>query len=383
MMNSGLFLTGLVIYPLRRIQHYGWVSLLLWLLMVFPSQAAVLLRIAVTQNADQVKIGSSTPAVVRNTNGQTLGQISPQGGLVAQPNSGNVSLGQWQGNQLWVEPTGNGHVWIGEGWYRGRVLLVPRNGGITAVNYVDLEQYLYSVLGAEMDGGWPQEALKAQAVAARTYALYKRERSNGVYDLGDDQAWQVYRGLASESGGTQAAVRATAGQVLTYNGQMILAVFHSSSGGHTENVEDVWEDPLPYLRGVPDYDKGSPVFEWTRSFSQADLSERLSGVGKVVSMTPERTTAFGSILSMKVVGEGGTRTMTGEAIAAALGLRSTRFRVNRQPNSTNFTVVGRGFGHGVGLSQWGAYNLARAGYTYYQILMHYYQNTSLAKVRVQ
>ncbi|MGB3191884.1 MAG: SpoIID/LytB domain-containing protein, partial [Limnoraphis sp.] len=161
------------------------------------------------------------------------------------------------------------------------------------------------------------------------------------------------------------------------------AAFHSSSGGHTENVEDVWDNALPYLRGVPDYDKGSPVFEWTRTFSQADLSGRISGVGKVVSMTPEQTTAFGSILSMKVVGEGGTRTMTGEAIAAALGLRSTRFRVNRQPNSTNFTIVGRGFGHGVGLSQWGAYNLARAGYTYYQILMHYYQNTSLAKIRVQ
>ncbi|EAW33636.1 SpoIID/LytB domain-containing protein [Lyngbya sp. PCC 8106] len=385
-MKAGLFLTGLFMSPLQQIKpikHWGWVCLLFWLLMVAPAQAAVLLRVAVTEEADQVKVGSSTPAVVRNANGQTLGQISPQGGLVAKPNSGNISLGEWKGSQLWVEPTGNGHVWIGEGWYRGRVLLVPDDGGITAVNYVDLEQYLYSVLGAEMDGGWPLEALKAQAVAARTYALYKRERSNGVYDLGDDQMWQVYKGLATESGGTQAAVNSTAGQVLTHNGQIILAAFHSSSGGHTENVEDVWDNALPYLRGVPDYDKGSPVFEWTRTFSQADLSGRISGVGKVVSMTPEQTTAFGSILSMKVVGEGGTRTMTGEAIAAALGLRSTRFRVNRQPNSTNFTIVGRGFGHGVGLSQWGAYNLARAGYTYYQILMHYYQNTSLAKIRVQ
>lgn len=386
MMNSGLFLTGIFMYPLRQIKQfkrYAWVSLLLWLLMVAPAQAAVLLRVAVTEEAEQVKVGSSTQAVVRNANGQTLGQISPQGGLVAEPKSGQISLGEWKGGQLWVEPTGNGHVWIGDGWYRGRVLLVPDDGGVTAVNYVDLEQYLYSVLGSEMDGGWPIEALKAQAVAARTYALYKRERSNGVYDLGNDQMWQVYKGLATESGGTQAAVNSTAGQVLTYNGKVILAAFHSSSGGHTENVEDVWDNPLPYLRGVPDYDKGSPVFEWTRSFSVAELSERISGVGKVVSMTPERTTPFGSILTMKVEGENGTRTLTGEEIAAALGLRSTRFRVNRQPNSSNFTVIGRGFGHGVGLSQWGAYNLARAGYTYYQILMHYYRNTSLAKIRVQ
>ncbi|MEL7037021.1 MAG: SpoIID/LytB domain-containing protein [Cyanobacteria bacterium J06592_8] len=381
-MKAGLLSTGALMPLLKPIKQYG-LSVLFWLLIVAPAQASVLMRIAVTEDASQVKVGSSTQAVVRDANGQTVGQISPQGGLVAQPKSGQISLGEWQGNQLWIEPTANGHVWIGEGWYRGRVLLVPKEGGITAVNYVDLEQYLYSVLGAEMDGGWPQEALKAQAVAARTYALYKRERSNGVYDLGDDQNWQVYRGLSTESGGTQAAVQATAGQVLTHNGRIILAVFHSSSGGHTENVEDVWNDPLPYLRGVPDYDKGSPVFEWTETFSQADLSERISGVGNITSMTPEQTTEFGSILSMKVVGDSGTQTMTGEAIASALGLRSTRFRVNRQPNSTNFTIVGRGFGHGVGLSQWGAYNLAQAGYTYYQILMHYYRDTTLSRIQVQ
>lgn len=180
-------------------------------------------------------------------------------------------------------------MWIGNGWYRGRVLLVPRNGGLTAINYVDLEEYLYSVLGAEMDGGWPREALKAQAVAARTYALYRRQRSNGVFDVGDDQNSQVYKGLITESTGTLAAVNATRGQVLTYNGQAILAAFHSASGGHTENVEDVWNEPLPYLRGVPDFDQGTPVFEWTKTFSQTDLSKRISGVGNITTMTPQRT----------------------------------------------------------------------------------------------
>ncbi len=358
-------------------------TVVVWLLMVAPAQAAVLLRIAVEEDISQVKIGSSTQAVVRDSNGQVLGNLSSQGGFVAEAKSGKVVLDKWQSHQLWIEPTNGGYVWIGDGWYRGTAVLIPHEKGITAVNYVDMEQYLYSVLGAEMDGGWPQEALKAQAVAARSYALYKRERSNGVYDLGDDQLWQVYQGVATESSGTQTAVSATQGQVLTHNGQVILAAFHSSSGGHTENSEDVWHNPLPYLRGVPDYDQKSPVFEWTKTFSQVDLSQRISGVGTIQSMIPERTSAYGSIISMKVTGDAGSRVMDGEEIAGVLGLRSTRFRVNRPNGSGNFVITGRGFGHGVGLSQWGAYHLANQGYNYHQILLYYYRDSTLAKIEVQ
>jgi len=351
--------------------------------MVAPAQAQLLLRVAIEDGVNQIKVGSTTKAVVRDGSGQPLGELAAMGGGVAQAKSGKVALGNWQGSQLWIDPSQNGNVWIGNAWYRGRVLLVPRNGGLTAINYVDLEEYLYSVLGAEMDGGWPQEALKSQAVAARTYALYKRQRSNGIFDVGDDQTWQVYKGLITESAGTRSAVSATRGQVLIYNGQAILAAFHSSSGGHTENVEDVWNEPLPYLRGVPDFDQGTPVFEWTKTFSQADLSKRISGVGNITAMTPQRTSAYGSILTMKVVGDKGVRVISGEDIAAALGLRSTRFQVNRKSGTTSFQVTGRGFGHGVGLSQWGAYNLARAGYNYQQILAHYYRNTNLAKIDVR
>jgi stage II sporulation protein D len=368
---------------LQQFKRYGWITLLIWFCMVAPAQAQLLLRVAIEDGVNQIKVGSTTKAVVRDGSGQPLGELAAMGGGVAQAKSGKVALGNWQGSQLWIDPSQNGNVWIGNAWYRGRVLLVPRNGGLTAINYVDLEEYLYSVLGAEMDGGWPQEALKSQAVAARTYALYKRQRSNGIFDVGDDQTWQVYKGLITESTGTRSAVSATRGQVLIYNGQAILAAFHSSSGGHTENVEDVWNEPLPYLRGVPDFDQGTPVFEWTKTFSQADLSKRISGVGNITAMTPQRTSAYGSILTMKVVGDKGVRVISGEDIAAALGLRSTRFQVNRKSGTTSFQVTGRGFGHGVGLSQWGAYNLARAGYNYQQILAHYYRNTNLAKIDVR
>jgi stage II sporulation protein D len=266
---------------------------------------------------------------------------------------------------------------------------------LTAVNYVDIEQYLYSVLGAEMSGNWPQEALKAQAVAARSYAIHQRLKSQtDLYDVDNTQSSQVYKGLQTESSGTYAAVDATAGQVLAYNGQIILAAFHSASGGHTENVEDVWTEPLPYLRGVPDFDQGAPVYQWKETFSRAQISNRISGVGNVISMKPERTTAYGSVLKMKVVGDGGSRVMTGADLRRVLNLRSTRFTVipqyggggngsNRGQAPTGFQVAGKGFGHAVGMSQWGAYNLARQGYGYQQILLHYYRGTSLARIAVQ
>jgi stage II sporulation protein D len=284
-------------------------------------------------------------------------------------------------------------VWIGDRWYRGRTLLVPQKGGLTAINYVDIEQYLYSVLGAEMSGSWPQEALKAQAVAARSYAIHQRLKSDtDLYDVGDTQSSQVYKGLQTESSGTYAAVDATAGQVLTYNGQIILAVFHSASGGHTENAEDVWTQALPYLRAVPDFDQGAPVYQWKENFSRAQMSSRISGVGNVISMKPERTTRHGSVIRMKVVGDRGSRVMSGADLRRVLNLRSTRFTVipqfsggaaNRGQSPTGFQVAGKGFGHAVGMSQWGAYNLARQGYGYQQILLYYYRGASLARISVQ
>lgn len=391
-MKARHFWTPLVIAVSKP---HWWLFLMLWLGIVTPAQASLILRVAVSEAASQIKIGSSTRAIVRDANGQTLGEIPPMNGFAAQPQAGKVALSRWMTDQMWIEPTGNGYVWIGDRWYRGRTLLIPQKNGLTAVNYVELEQYLYSVLGAEMNGNWPQEALKAQAVAARSYALNKRSESQTeIYDLENTQLSQVYKGLETESTGTYNAVDATAGQVLTFGGQIILAVFHSSSGGHTENVEDVWSESLPYLRGVPDFDQGSPVYQWTKTFSRSELSAKISGVGNIISIKPQRTTAFGSIITMKVEGDQGSKIVSGQILREALRLKSNRFTIipqygsvaatgNPKQTPTAFEVKGKGFGHGVGMSQWGAYNLAKQGYSYQQILLHYYQGTTLAKIQVQ
>lgn len=357
-----------------------WLVVFFWFLMLAPAQAALLLRVAIIQGVNQVKIGTSTAAVVRDASGRTLGQIPAMSSYYAEPRGGTVALDRWQTGQIWIEPSNGGYAYIGDRWYRGRIHIVPVSGNLTAVNIVDLEQYLYSVIGAEMSPSWPQEALKAQAVAARSYALYQRDRyGNSIYDVGDTQAWQVYKGLESETNTTQAAVEATKGQVLTYNGKIIEAVFHSSSGGHTENVEDVWSEPRPYLRGVPDYDAGAPVYEWSSSISRAQLSN-LMGVGNISAIKPERTSSTGRVISVRAYGSDGERLFSGEQLQSLLNLRSTLFTIN--PNGNTFTIYGRGFGHGVGMSQWGAYNLASRGYNYQQILGHYYRNSALAQIKI-
>lgn len=367
--------------PMMRLGgRHWWLSLLFWIVLVAPA-SALELRVAIKDGVSKVQVGSSTKAIVRDAAGQEVGELPALNGFSAQGNRGSVTLGQWRSQKLWIEPSDNGYVWIGNRWYRGRTELVSTSKGLTAVNYVDLEQYLYSVLGAEMSANWPLEALKAQAVAARSYALYKRATAaNGVYDVGDTTAWQVYKGLETEATSTQKAVQATAGQVATYGGRVILAVFHSASGGHTENVEDIWGDEqLPYLRGVEDYDQGSPDYAWTKSFSRRELGSRISGVGTVVSMTPERKTPQGRIITMIVKGDRGTRRISGSDLRSALKLRSTLFVMNSTGDKIEFH--GRGFGHGLGLSQWGAHNLAAQGVNYQQILSHYYQNVTLAQMQ--
>jgi stage II sporulation protein D len=369
--------------PLNRLLTLFKISLglsLSWL-VALPVQAAVELRVAVTEGRDRVTVGSSTPAVVKTMAGQNVGQI-PQGqAVMVTTEGGALKLADWRDQAFWVEPTSDGYIFINDAWYRGRVLMVPNGGKVTAVNWVDLEEYLYSVLGAEMPASWPQEALKAQAVAARSYALNRRDRSLAEpFDVGTTTAHQVYKGLASEAPSTIAAVNATRGQVLTHSGRVIEAVFHSSSGGHTENVEDIWQQPRPYLRSVPDFDQEAPVFRWSETFTTSQFQQRVTGIGRLQAVATERVTPRGRVSSIRLQGSQGTRTLTGTQLRQALGLRSTLFSIAIQGDTIR--IEGRGFGHGIGMSQWGARGLALQGYSYPQILGHYYQGTVLSLIQI-
>ena len=374
-----------------KVRHW-WLGVLLWMFLIVPAQASVILRVAIKQDVKQVKVGSSTAAVIKDGNGRSLGELPAREAYYAQAVSGGVALNKWKSPLFWIEPKGKGFVYIGDKWYRGRTLVIPTEKGLTAVNWIDLEEYLYSVLGGEMDARWHPEALKAHAIAARSYALYRRQRqqSNPLYDVGaSPDKWQIYQGVAKEHPNIYAAVDATSGQVLTHNNQIIESVFHACSGGHTENVEDVWGNKLAYLRAVPDFDlntpnlaKIAPKCQWQKSFSPTQISKKFPEVGDVKEIKAVEFSPFNSVTKLRIVGEKGTKELKGEQVRTALKLNSTRFIVNKSDNDT-FVLQGRGWGHGLGMSQYGARYLASQGYNHLQILNHYYRNVALAPIEVK
>ena len=218
----------------------------------------------------------------------------------------------------------------GLGAYRGSLEFRPNgSGGIYTVNVVGLDDYVQGVVAAEMPSTWSAQALDSQAVAARTYAI-TTDVSGGFYNLYPDTRSQMYRGVAAETASTDAAVAATSGQIVTYNGAPAVTYFFASSGGYTENVEDAWPGatPDPWLRGVPDpYDGagGDPYHHWTRQMSLATATKDLGKLvkGKLVGIKVTKTGASPRIMSATVIGTGGTVSVTGSQLEGAFGLLST------------------------------------------------------------
>ncbi len=218
----------------------------------------------------------------------------------------------------------------GVGSYRGSLVFSPNgSGGVQTVNAVDLEDYVRGVISWEMPPGWAPEALRVQAVAARTYAITTSVGGAG-FDLYADTRSQMYGGVAAETPATDAAVAATPGQVVTYHGAPVITYFSSSSGGHTENVENVWPGsaPEPWLRGVPDpYDGagGDPYHRWTRNLSLTSAAARLARFvkGRLIGIRVLKRGVSPRILLADVVGSGGRTRVTGAQLQSALGLLTT------------------------------------------------------------
>ena len=372
-------------WPFRflALGRHSWWGIFLWLLWILPA-TAVELRVAIRDSAHQVQIGASTTGIIRNGRGEAVMQLPELQPINVDSDGGRLELTDGydefgQSSVFWLEATEDGVVWIGERWYRGKVKLVPSDGGVTAINYVNIDDYLYSVVGSEMPASWPQEALRSQAIAARSYAIYQKNRANGhTYDLKSTQISQVYKGLEGEAASTQSAVDATRGKVLTHGGKVIEAVFHSSSGGHTENSEHVWSKAVPYLKGVPDFDQNAPVYSWRAQFSLDEVGARIGYPGTIQAVEVLSRTPQGRANRMTIIGDAGTLTVTGNTFRQKLGLRSTKFDLAVSP--TNISVAGNGFGHGIGMSQWGARGMAERGKEYDDILTHFYNGTKLGSM---
>lgn len=281
-------------------------------------------------------------------------------------------------------------IWINSKRYSGQINIVFRNNKIFVINVLGVEKYLNSVVGSEMPHKWHIEALKAQAIASRTYALKKT--NNGLYDIDSTQTNQVYNGLESSTFKTRRAVRETRSLVITYKNKLINALFHSSSGGMTENSEAVWSDPYPYLVTVKDFDQKNPKIRWNKEVSKSELKEIFPIIGGIQQIEVLNITETGRIKNLKIIGTFGDKVITGKEFRSKLGLKSTLFRptisedfhdkkdLNNQSNIQfhPFLIIsGMGAGHGVGMSQWGARYMADKGYKANQILKHFYKGVKI------
>ena len=372
--------------------------------------------------------------------------------------------------------TGTGYLKFNGKNYRGAFLITQRGG---LLNVLDVEQYLCGVLPAEVGASWHTEALRAQAICARTYVLKQSmNRADKGYDVVDTDSDQVYKGAGVETAKTNQAVSSTSGEILTYGNELAFTYFHSDSGGHTADISDVWGQNLPYLKGVPEVvNYKSPVSVWNAKFSSSKIQsvvKKVTGadIGDIKEIQVSEVDDGGRAINMTFVGTNGTRTMKASQFRLNLdprNLKSTMFtpsggsfnaadtltpsglvanqksknsssnltyeeekriakmtaegvftttelldmltNPNKQKNyyqtglgrssktttssktkmnkygysieksGNDFIFYGRGWGHGVGMCQWGAMAMAEQGWTAEQILSHYYPGTVIRKFK--
>jgi len=285
--------------------------------------------------------------------------------------------------KLQVRSSDGRGIWVGQKRFPGKLNLFVLDTEILVVNVLEIEKYLSSVVGSEMPTKWPIEALKAQAIASRTYAL--KQKGNNLFDIDSTQNNQVYNGLESRTYKTNRAVKSTRSLVLTYKNKLINALFHSSSGGMTENSQDVWKNKYPYLSSVKDFDKNNPKFRWQKKISSNELIDLFPKIGGLKNIEILDITSTGRVKNVKLIGVYGSDQISGVVLRKRLGLKSNfvRFKFfeeelnNKFPSKKGLIVFGQGSGHGVGMSQWGAKYLASRGQKAERILKYFYKGVQI------
>ncbi|WP_413683746.1 SpoIID/LytB domain-containing protein [Prochlorococcus sp. MIT 1011] len=314
----------------------------------------------------------------------------------------NNNLNSWfelpENFNLIIKNNDDRGIWYKNRRYAGELRVFLNDQKLQIINYLKLEKYLKSVVGSEMPKEFPLAALQAQAIAARTYAL-KLLGKNEVFDIHSTQASQVYLGLEAETAKINRAVRSTSSLALFYENKLIEAVFHSSSGGRTENSGQVWKYQLPYLRSVIDYDQNSTKYRWSKKISSSELDKIFSDIGGLNSIQIKRKSNSDRVLVIKLYGPRGTRNISGKNLRKNLKLLSNKFDVSLKFNHINLDnklvensalkplppiptdyfllVNGYGAGHGVGMSQWGAKAMAERGANFRKILRHFYTGVQI------
>ena len=272
--------------------------------------------------------------------------------------------------------------------FRGDVKFIKnKSGKLIAVNYVELEDYIRGILYHEVSHYWPMEALKAQAIVCRTYAVYQmQENKLRDYDVTSDIYSQVYGGKTSERYRTTSAVFATAGMMLTFQDKVFPAYFHSTCGGHTEDAFLLWKTNIAPLKGVPcNFCEGSPHFNWHYVLTREEVRDKLVkggyNINSIEDITIMARDGSGRVTDLKIKTAKNESKIPAKDFRNIIGpniIRSANFSVNLIHDDVVFE--GLGWGHGVGLCQWGAYFMAKRGFSAMQILEYYYPEANLETI---
>ncbi|MCX5899936.1 MAG: SpoIID/LytB domain-containing protein, partial [Proteobacteria bacterium] len=336
------------------------------------------IRVLVADNAEPVRIASVTPLKISGGKAEAI-SAGPTIVCSADNTSIIVNNGAPIRGPVRVTPADNQSVSMDGNAYRGLLTLTAAKGRLLVVNHIPLDDYLCGVLPREMAPSWPLEALKAQAVAARTYAVYHMLlRRTAAYDVLSTTSSQVYGGSEKDYPAVRSAVDATRGLVLAEGGRLALTLFHANSGGRTESLEDIWGGRLSYLSSVDDpFSKNYSGGTWEKTLSAEEIASACAQFGiaadKVKEIVPIERSASGRIKKLKVVADSQTFFLSGNSFRLIVGpgkVKGTNFAVQKE--KAEFVFKGTGYGHGAGMSQWGAYGMSKKGHDFTAILGHYY-----------
>ena len=302
--------------------------------------------------------------------------------------NGQVQVGTLIAKQpILIEPVGGITLELNKNKYTGTFEILPGANSFNIIELTPLENYLYGVLPHEMHHTWALEALKAQAVAARTYTLKSIEKkAEEPFDLYSDVRSQMYKGSAQVYDSVKKAVDQTNGQVLSYKGELFFTYYHGNCGGGTDHVE-IWNEKAPHIKPLAGasckFDTHSKSFNFSQDITKTVAekfarSQGLKGSLKSIKIAKKTSTGRANLLVLKTAN--GSKQVRCADFRAYTGIRSCKI-TKLTVGSTKVHVEGHGYGHGIGMCQDGAHGMAKQNYTYKQILKQYYPGSTLSVVK--
>lgn len=351
--------------------------------------APKLIRVAIVKDADQFSLAIRGRFKIYDSGQKRLlDQARRLKEITVVPTSAGIKIGDLEISYKHVKiiPEKDATIYVNDRRFRGEINIVAdQNNKLLAINTVELENYIKGVLYHEVSHRWPLESLKAQAVAARSYALYQADwNKKRLYDVTSDIYSQVYGGRNSEKYRTNIAVNRTKGLVMAYQGKILPAYYHATCGGHTEDVSELWNEDLPPLKGVVcSFCEKSPHYQWKKNYRLKDIQDGLNKrgyqIGLIKTIEVTQRNHSGRIKTIKITArDGKVIQIPGKEFRQVVGpnlLKSNYFDVEMK--GYYFDLIGKGWGHGVGMCQWGANFMARERYNFRRILKFYYPGVEI------